>query len=168
MLFRSAFTTMLGGKKVFDQWNGHLHRKTITRDDVDGRLEDGGHFGGSRPLLAEFGLPFPNEEKSTGIPSPCAPACFLPYSGSNSLVPRGYHLQRRIAIPSAEPAGFSGDLAVHLYIVPTNGTNVGSADQCGPDLSWFFGTEQLEFQDCADLGNPPDCLGILCAFVPAF
>ncbi|EET81318.1 DUF5906 domain-containing protein [Acinetobacter radioresistens] len=40
---KSAFTTMLGGKKVFDQWNGHLHRKTITRDDVDGRLEDGGH-----------------------------------------------------------------------------------------------------------------------------
>ncbi|WP_151731844.1 DUF5906 domain-containing protein [Acinetobacter ursingii] len=40
---KSAFVTMLGGKKVFDRWNAHSHRKTISRDDVDGRLEDGGH-----------------------------------------------------------------------------------------------------------------------------
>ncbi|WP_262477873.1 DUF5906 domain-containing protein [Acinetobacter bereziniae] len=40
---KSAFVTMLGGKKMFDAWNSHSHRKTISRDDVDGRLEDGGH-----------------------------------------------------------------------------------------------------------------------------
>lgn len=40
---KNAFMTLLGGRKVFDKWNAHSHRKTISRDDVDGRLEDGGH-----------------------------------------------------------------------------------------------------------------------------
>lgn len=40
---KSAFQTMLGSKKIFDKWNGHSHRKTITRDDVDGRQNDEGH-----------------------------------------------------------------------------------------------------------------------------
>lgn len=40
---KGAFVAMLGGKKAFDTWNSHNHRKTINRDDVDGRLEDGGH-----------------------------------------------------------------------------------------------------------------------------
>ena len=40
---KTAFTTMLGSKKLFDSWNGDAHRKTISRDDVDGLLEEGNH-----------------------------------------------------------------------------------------------------------------------------
>lgn len=40
---KGAFVTMLGGKKAFDSWNSNSNRKTISRDDVDGRQEDGGH-----------------------------------------------------------------------------------------------------------------------------
>lgn len=34
---KTAFQTMLGGKKVFDKWNAHPKRKTISSDDANGR-----------------------------------------------------------------------------------------------------------------------------------
>lgn len=34
---KTAFQTMLGGKKVFDVWNAHPKRKTISSDDANGR-----------------------------------------------------------------------------------------------------------------------------------
>lgn len=40
---KTAFQTMLGGKKVFDQWNSHPKRKTISSDDAAGRATDEGH-----------------------------------------------------------------------------------------------------------------------------
>lgn len=41
---KNAFQTMLGGKKVFDQWNAHSKRKTISSDDAAGRATDEGHI----------------------------------------------------------------------------------------------------------------------------
>ena len=41
---KTAFQTMLGGKKVFDQWNSHPKRKTISSDDAAGRATDEGHL----------------------------------------------------------------------------------------------------------------------------
>lgn len=41
---KAAFQTMLGGKKVFDQWNSHPKRKTISSDDASGRSTDEGHL----------------------------------------------------------------------------------------------------------------------------
>lgn len=38
---KTAFVTLLGSKKKFDEWNNHDHRKTITRDDVDGLVDEG-------------------------------------------------------------------------------------------------------------------------------
>jgi len=40
---KAAFQTMLGGKKVFDTWNSHSKRKTISADDANGRATGESH-----------------------------------------------------------------------------------------------------------------------------
>ena len=40
---KAAFQTMLGGKKVFDAWNSHSKRKTISADDANGRATGESH-----------------------------------------------------------------------------------------------------------------------------
>lgn len=40
---KTAFQTLLGGKKIFDQWNGHPKRKTISSDDANGRATGESH-----------------------------------------------------------------------------------------------------------------------------
>ena len=40
---KTAFQTLLGGKKIFDQWNSHPKRKTISSDDANGRATGESH-----------------------------------------------------------------------------------------------------------------------------
>lgn len=40
---KNAFQTLLGSKKIFDQWNSHPKRKTISSDDANGRATGESH-----------------------------------------------------------------------------------------------------------------------------